>query len=1463
MSIQCPNKSSQAWQDLSKKYGEFNAMTLYTLNNEEIPTLVEAAELFSKLAPTTIPDNVIVTPEGSFELNEAQAAQYQEMIDKYGKERATELIIDFIDVNDLRKYNIEPGNTISFQKITLSAAAKKAKIKTEGLSDENLLNQLINEYKQGKITYKQYKLAIQSRYGIPQESVDKAMRKYEIFRRFVPKPVSISFNELIPYSGKYDRKNNSITLNPLMLAKDTVGHEFGHILLYLMNGMKNPLIKQVRDMFRGHPLEAKILEEYKGKYDLPEMYDLEIVAYVLGFKSNKAFRLFEEQEKRSKLARLVMRILEWFRSHLGIEKDPIRKLLNMMLTDKVITDKWEVRKEEQEIIDNQEVYRSIFTRRKKAKEKDIDEILADVTENDVYSLGKLKDNAVEVIERKIRIYKSKNSKVPVEMAKRYLDKVNLSETPEEALYNFIELADNSTNYIYGVYKLKKHNENISIDDLEYWKTYVSGFGLIDKMLTVLYDEYKRFAILNPKIASDRKARTIFSDIAFDKMKEISRKKNEIVNFYIIEGSKQLSNYLAPYYKHIELRKKEKLEREYNKLSKEERSTLSLEQYLENEMPKYKESIEKSTLKSIREEILKAGRDVNQLTRWLDTIVDSSDPVISAMVNAFTEQDFKIHRETVALQREFVDKVSQLENFYNNKYGMFTDLRKMYDFMLEKDDKGQYTGYLLTEIKGGFDDKLREQIDAFRKEYPNASEEEISEFVGQWYKSNGTMDWAKYETDLFTFVDSLYEPGNPRKLSKQEIENFKNATRLKRSKYIMSLMSYDTIDATETIANPRILEEINTWVYENKRSYYSYNEEWINKDFSKLKKILSDTNDPRAIFYNYIIEMTKKHQRYIPYSQRIEYRIPAVIKDTAEYASEKQYKKAAKEKLKRTFSVTDEDEENRGIKNKVKLIDEEGNPLEFIPILYTQPITETDDKGNKKLRDDISLDLGTSFYKFFKMTIDYKHKREILPQMEMARFFVNNRQYKELDSSGNTIMNSLSVNIEEESTKEGKNSVLASMLNDWFRSVFYGVRQEDEGFIPGIGIDIAKGMDAMNSYTAINMLGLNFVQGTANALLGHANDWIEAFGGINYTPKNFIKADKYYTMHLVGTLGDIGQRKSMGIINMLNDLFDTLHDYGDGKMKDNNLFKTLFKKDALFATTKLGEHMIQSKVMLAMLDNLPAYDSKGNKIGSILDMYTVKKGELAFKPEFDLVKSKWTDKEQKDFHFKLNRLLADLHGDYYRNSIPAWQRLALGRMAGLFRKFIVPGYKRRWGSRHPDTLRGTIAEGYYRTFLRFAHELLRSLWRHKLQLSTEDWRNLTSAEKANVKKTTAELAFLLGAVALITVFTKLKGDDDDDPWIVDFAYYQSYRFMAEMSFFFNPVQTMNILRSPAASLSMVENSIQLIGQLLDPVDGPFERFERGNWKGHMKIEKHAINLFAPGYKQWYRMKYINDQVGWFK
>lgn len=55
--------------------------------------------------PANLPKNVIETQEGLFELNEEQQAQREDMAERYGQERADELIKDFIDVNDLKKYS--------------------------------------------------------------------------------------------------------------------------------------------------------------------------------------------------------------------------------------------------------------------------------------------------------------------------------------------------------------------------------------------------------------------------------------------------------------------------------------------------------------------------------------------------------------------------------------------------------------------------------------------------------------------------------------------------------------------------------------------------------------------------------------------------------------------------------------------------------------------------------------------------------------------------------------------------------------------------------------------------------------------------------------------------------------------------------------------------------------------------------------------------------------------------------------------------------------------------------------------------------------------------------------------------------------------------------------------------------------------------------------------------------------
>ena len=201
------------------------------------------------------------------------------------------------------------------------------------------------------------------------------------------------------------------------------------------------------------------------------------------------------------------------------------------------------------------------------------------------------------------------------------------------------------------------------------------------------------------------------------------------------------------------------------------------------------------------------------------------------------------------------------------------------------------------------------------------------------------------------------------------------------------------------------------------------------------------------------------------------------------------------------------------------------------------------------------------------------------------------------------------------------------------------------------------------------------------------------------------------------------------------------------------------------------------------------------------------------------------------------------------------------MAGLFRKFVVPGFKRRWGKSHADTFRGVVVEGYYRTFYNFVRQLVKDLIRWKWNLMSTDWNLLKKREKANIHRMVGELSFLIASVILITIFSKMG--DDDDEWIIGFGHYQAYRFMSEISFFFNPVQTMNILRTPAATFGVVENLIRLFGQFADFVDGPGERFESGPWKDHRKIEKHIVNVFGIGYKQWFRLRDVETQINWFQ
>ena len=154
---------------------------------------------------------------------------------------------------------------------------------------------------------------------------------------------------------------------------------------------------------------------------------------------------------------------------------------------------------------------------------------------------------------------------------------------------------------------------------------------------------------------------------------------------------------------------------------------------------------------------------------------------------------------------------------------------------------------------------------------------------------------------------------------------------------------------------------------------------------------------------------------------------------------------------------------------------------------------------------------------------------------------------------------------------------------------------------------------------------------------------------------------------------------------------------------------------------------------------------------------------------------------------------------------------------------------------------------------------------KLQSSaiSSNWNNLTVNEKANIRKFITEASFLLTAILVVKLFEAMKEGSDEDEWLLSFLGYQAWRYRAELLFFASIGDAQKILRSPAASISMIENIVKLAGQMVDPVFSfEIDRYERGPWKGHPKITKTIVNL-SPGVKQYYRLRDVKDQINWIR
>ena len=552
-------------------------------------------------------------------------------------------------------------------------------------------------------------------------------------------------------------------------------------------------------------------------------------------------------------------------------------------------------------------------------------------------------------------------------------------------------------------------------------------------------------------------------------------------------------------------------------------------------------------------------------------------------------------------------------------------------------------------------------------------------------------------------------------------------------------------------------------------------------------------------------------------------------------------------------------------------DFEGNEVQTLPIYFTK--LKEGESAN-----DLSTDIVSTLTAYAAMANDFDEMNKVIDVLELGRDLLRERQVIQTQGGKPLVEKFKAVGrkVESKLTKEGEATRFVQRLNDFFEMQVYGRYMADEGTFGKTNIDKGKVANFVNRVTSMNNLALNVLSGISNVATGKVMMRIESFAGEFFNEKNTITADRVYGQSLPAYLAEIGNRVKTSKLALWDELFNVMQEYEQDVREVNfdrkTWFSRMFGTSTLFFMNNAGEHWMQNRTSLALAD---AYKMKApnGKIVSLWDAMEVvpidknnKKAGAKLQLKEGYTKADGSAFTQDDI-IKFSRRSAAInqrmHGIYNKADRSAVQRLAIGRIGMMFRKWIKPSLNRRFKSATYNYDLDAWTEGYYRTSGRFLLQLARDLRETQFNLAAR-WNELTPTEKANIRRALTETGHFLAVMAIIGLIE--WSDDKDRPWLVRMAEYQARRLYTELGAMI-PGKTMiseglKIIKSPAAGVNTIENMLDLT-KLLNPWNY-MDELQSGRYEGHSTAYKSFFESpIIPMNRTIYRGLHPETSIPFFK
>ena len=524
-------------------------------------------------------------------------------------------------------------------------------------------------------------------------------------------------------------------------------------------------------------------------------------------------------------------------------------------------------------------------------------------------------------------------------------------------------------------------------------------------------------------------------------------------------------------------------------------------------------------------------------------------------------------------------------------------------------------------------------------------------------------------------------------------------------------------------------------------------------------------------------------------------------------------------------------------------DFEGNEVQTLPIYFTK--LKEGESAN-----DLSTDIVSTLTAYAAMANDFDEMNKVIDVLELGRDLLRKRQITQTQGGKPLVEKFKAVGrkVEGKLTKEGEATRFVQRLNDFFEMQVYGRYMADEGTFGKTNIDKGKVANFVNRVTSMNNLALNVLSGISNVATGTVMMRIESFAGEFFNEKNTITADRVYGQSLPEYLAEIGSRVKTSKLALWDELFNVMQEYEQDVREVNfdrkSWFSRMFNTSTLFFMNNAGEHWMQNRTSLALADayKMKAPDGKIVSLWDAMEVVPIDKNNKKAGAKLQLKQgytkadgSAFTQDDIIKFSRKSAAINQRMHGIYNKADRSAVQRLAIGRMGMMFRKWIKPSLNRRFKSATYNYDLDTWTEGYYRTSGRFLLQLARDLRETQFNLAAR-WNELTPTEKANIRRALTETGHFLAVMTIIGLIE--WSDDKDRPWLVRMAEYQARRLYTELGTMI-PGKSMiteglRIIKSPAAGINTIENMLDLT-KLLNPWNY-MDELQSGRYEGHSTAYK---------------------------